>query len=123
MAQNDSSYQARLRRVLGHLQRVPTIWGLKTATGWANWRDPDMLTQPIILFWSSQDAMRAVRDAHFAGYQEVSIPRETFFRHWLGELARQKIRPGFDYTLDQDGEHFDPNDLLHQNRESVRIVD
>lgn len=81
-----------------------------------------MLNQPIILFWTDKEAMRAVKEQYFSGYQEVEIPRNEFLETWLNQLSAQKVWPGFDYTVESDGYHFDPADMLWHLKEAVRLT-
>ena len=121
MAPTKTTYETRLVEVLNKIKSAKSVWGLQTGMGWANWREPTMLNQPIILFWTDEKAMRSVKAQYFAGYQEVKIKPSEFLDHWLGELSRQKIWPGFDYNLDTDGYHFDPNDMIRHQKETIRL--
>lgn len=107
--------QENLDRMIVECLEKGCVWGLQDSDeSWALVGSTDNETIDVIPFWSDQELAQALCNGDWDIYKPVAIEMEEFLDDWLPGMHADVLMVGVNWTVDLEGQEFEPLDLLEE---------
>ena len=114
MLQTQVICQENYERFVERVKQSGEVWGLHSASGWAQCPSNDHEGRDILVFWS--DRAYAARHAkeHWSTYVPASIPLDAFVARWLPGMHKDRVLVGPNWDAHLSGLEVEPLEIARK---------
>ena len=101
----------RYRIFVDTVLETKTVWGLRSADGWAVAPSNEFEDVDVMPFWSHRASAKAVAREEWADYEPSELDLESFVAKWLRGMHEQGYRVGTNWNTSLVGLELEPIEL------------
>jgi hypothetical protein len=111
MTESTDDGQANHDRFVERVRETRTVWGLKSANGWAVCESNEYEDTDVYPFWSDEAEARVHCTDDWAHFAPVSLPLDLFIDTWLAGMSEDGVLVGTNWDEELSGLEVEPDDL------------